>query len=161
MGKKKEKQPLRLDADLRRMLQQSRLCGKNHMTGHEAESRNNDRVARDAAERIQARIRDLEAQLKEKKRDPNDDLFIIRVGRAGIGRLGYRAYFDEEVIDRSDGDDSRTYLTPGKALIKLAKKFDKELVKYGWQVLDSLKDNKDAVKGVKQRVLNHLYGDGR
>jgi hypothetical protein len=161
--KKREKPQVRLDRDLLMVLQQSRLSGKNHMTGHTVESRNNDRVAREAAERVQSRIRDLEAQLKEKKRDPNDDLFVIRLGRAGIGRMGYRAYFDEEVIDRSDGSDAGTSTTPGKALIKLAKKFDKELVQYGWQVLDTTKsgieDNKTAVKGVKQRVLLHLYGD--
>jgi hypothetical protein len=70
--------------------------------------------------------------MTKKKSDDKQGLIQIFVGPAGIGRMGFRAYGKDEIIDRGDGDDSDTHRTPGKALAAFGKQLDATLVKRGW-----------------------------
>jgi len=75
-------------------------------------------------------------------------LYTVRVGTAGIGRLSFRAYFDDEKIDRQDSDDEDVYL-------------DYMLVAEAWDfraferaVADSSTDeNKNKIHGPKRRLV--------
>jgi hypothetical protein len=65
----------------------------------------------------------------------DDGLITIRVGSAGIGRMGFKAWIDKaDVIDRQDGDDTGVCDTPGQALHALADRIDAECAAAGFRV---------------------------
>lgn len=94
---------------------------------------------------------------RRKKADPNEDLYHIRVGTAGIGRTGFRAYFNDERIDRSDGDDLAVFDTPGQALAALGKKLDEMLISQAWHWRSRMYDEGDFDRKVKRGVIKELY----
>ncbi len=95
------------------------------------------------------------------KRDRNKDLFVVRIGGAGIGHGGFRAYFDGDIIDRSDSDDLHTYDTPGQALAALGREFDIQLMRLGWKITHFAqqgdKEAQKEVRGIKRRTIKKLY----
>jgi len=90
-------------------------------------------------------------------------LYTVRVGTAGIGRMSFRAYFDDEKIDRQDSDDEDVYSTPGQALAALGREMDYMLVAEAWDdrfraferaVADpSTDENKNKIHGPKRRLV--------
>jgi len=70
-----------------------------------------------------------------KKMKSKEDLLLIKLGTAGIGRQSFRAWIVDApgaVVDRQDGDDSGTSATPGDALRALADKIDEECAALGF-----------------------------
>lgn len=96
-----------------------------------------------------------------KKYNRNDDLYTVKVGTAGIGGGGFRAYFEDDRIDRSDGDDLHTYESPGEALAALGKKLDEVLVREAWFWRSERDSGPESSakknKKVKRTVIKELY----
>lgn len=76
--------------------------------------------------------------MKKRKQDTKGTI-LIRVGRAGIGRMSFAAWEADNVIrDDAESLGAPLFDTPGEALAALGRKMDRDACIRGWRDYDEV-----------------------